>query len=360
MNQTIEKPATPHSWPQEVRELLSWVKDNALLCAAAAIALPGISVFHYTQYEHVPISITSSEMLAALPVVLSVILLTIIILCAAMLMPLSAMFESAKRAPDGRWHLLPSREGGRRKSALLWLAALAVPGIILATAATFSSSSSKNDRWPMWLAMILSAAFYTWITQWTLPGRTHKHTLDSLLFTAFMGGFCQMLLIMTTMQLTLHALNPELSSYWIYASLIGTTFGLALVQLFFAALIETTSTHAGVVKQACTATAALVAVLCAFPYTGAWLAGYVISGSASGGADCVQLTISTEASDFNALLAPGNERKTQGVRLLANVDSTYFVRKQREARGTVYRIPAEKVTALTACPSTKNNSTQNK
>ena len=360
MTQMVESPPQTNRWRDEIREILGWIKDNAVFCAAAAIALPGISVFHYTQHEHVPVSITSSEMLAVLPLVLAVIVLVTVIVSGAMLIPLSAMFEYAKRAPDGRWHLLPPRERGRRKAALLWLAALTGPGIIVATAAVFVDSSSGSGRWKFWLAIFLATVIYTGITQWLLPGREHKRTVDSFFSASLMGSFCQMLLNLTAMQLALRALDPTLAKGWIYAALIVTTIVLALVQLFFAAMIEVTSMYGGVIKQACTATAALVAALCLFPYTGASLAGYVISGSASGGADCVQLTLSTGSSDFNALLEPGTERKTHSLKLLANVDDTYLVRTRGEERGTVYRIPAANVIALTACPSPRKDNTQKK
>lgn len=340
---------TTRAWLLELRAVQQWIETHPILLAGAAILLPSVSIYHYTISERVPLSVASPGLISALPSVLAAIAFLTIGLCALPILPASLMLDGAVREQSGRLRVLPRGSKERRQYALRWMGAFALPGGILALSLFASVSWLPESHWTVPLGIGLASAVFTGIV--TITRRAHGlvATFDSVLFSLLMS-LLQMLLAITVMKLAIRQIDPSAPDIVVFGALMGSSLILASVQVLVVVVIEETSQHAGFVTLAFVAALGAIALACIVPTTGAALAGSVIRASAAGNAECVQLRLSIEAKDFSDIVsAPNVSRDTVKLRLLSNTDGMYLVRKAEEPNETVYRIPSDKVVALTPC-----------
>jgi hypothetical protein len=259
------------------------------------------------------------------------------------------MFEDIERGPDGKLQLLPPKGGNRLKAIGLWLIILSTPGLLIAAALFSNVISPPGPEWPIPTAIFLSTILCTWLTRNTMRREKRKGILTDSLPIALSAVLAQMLLTTVAMQWALGLIGHDSGDAAIFGALMLATFLLAVLQIFYAAVIEATSNLAGIVTQACVGAAIAIVLACVIPPTSAALAGSIIRVIAPDGKRCMQLRLA-DMNKFAALHDKALTDRTVGVEVLANVDSGYLVRKQGNPNDSVYRIPADDVLELLSCP----------
>lgn len=337
-------------WLEQLKIALNWAEKHPLKLASAAIALPSLSIYYYLQAEHIPLSILSSDVISGLPSLLSIIALFTVALFTLALTPLTVMFEGAITEKDGSIRVQASARHERKIKSRRWLLALALPGTILAISVVLMAKHDDIDAWVMPTAIFLSTGAF--ITAARFLGRKRpkgKHWLESVWFAAA-SSVVQMLVAITLMKGVLQLISDVENIYGILAILIFSMILLAGLQLIAVGLIEWASKDGKIAANVFYASIALIAVFCVFPMTGAWLAGKVVSGSASGGRSCVQLSISGDKSDFSELMPSSKESQelTKPLNMLASTSSRYYVRPMQEKDRT-FTIPGDRVTHVQKC-----------
>lgn len=351
-----------HAWQSEASEILAWIEAHPTLLTASAIVLPSISITHYINTYHVPISITSPDILATLPLILATIALITVSLGVLLLLPFSVLFETIERKSDGSLQLLPKPEDGRGKTLLIWFSLLILPGVIFGLGGIALEHWLAVNPTIASLIVVASALLVAGITYSQIPRNQTRRFSFSTFLIALGSSLCQMFMVLSVMLLVLKSTDAHSSMASVAGKLSIAILILAALQLFMLALVEATSRHAGILKQACMGSALFVVVLCFLPITGARLAGNIISRTAMGGVDCVRFGLTDDAwNDFGMLRdtsgTPASRspaeatRHTANVRVLANVDGAYLVQKQEATDKAFYRIPADGITSLAKCPN---------
>ncbi len=356
MEGNLAKPSSNESvtlaaiWLEQLKIALNWAEKHPLKLASGAIALPSLSIYYYLQAEHIPLSILSSDVISGLPSLLAIIAAYTLALFALSLTPLTVMFEGAITEKDGSIRVQASARKERMRKSGLWLLALALPGTILATSVVFMAQHDGIDAWLMPTAIFSSSGLFVLAAR--RLGRKlpkGKHWLESVWFAAA-SSLVQMLVAITLMKQVLRLISDLDNVYGILAILIASVILFALLQLLAVGLIERASKGGKIAANVFYTSITLIVVFCAFPTTGAWLAGAVVSGSASGGRSCVQLSISGDKSDFSELMQLGKESQdlTKPLNMLASTSSRYYVRPMQEKDKT-FTVPSDRVTQIKKC-----------
>ncbi len=338
-------------WLKELMVIKFLLEKHPVLASASALLLPSISIYHYTMREHVPLSIASPDVVSSLPSVLAAIAFLVVAVAALPLIPVSLMFADVTRDSDGQLQVLPRDAAQRKKDILHWLFAFMFPGFCIAAGVCTSTLWLTDVDWPIPVAAISASLIFTWTVLQKRRDGKRRHSWDTVL-TTFAIGFLQMLIAIYAMQCALKIFGKSPSNTQAILALLAAVLLLPLVQMFAVRLIEHTSQRYGFVMQAFIGATCLIAATCLIPPTGAFLAGHVIAGSASGYTPCTQLRLNSQASDFKEL-AGKESPLTIPLKILSDAGGSYLVRKSDSEEQTVYRIPDASVIALSPCSSKK-------
>lgn len=345
-------PPTQIHWKQDLRATLKLIGENSFLIGGGIVFLSAVSLFYYIQIEHVPLNLASSDVFAALPVLFATVSLLTLVLTVMSLLPVTLMFDGVSRSNEGTLQALPSDRANRTAFIRWWLAALTLPGLVLAAAMALSIGTDLSKAID-WLIMPIALAFSCLSFVFSLRKAHQKNhrTLD--LYTqgqAATLSLIQMLLLIVVMQWVLRYTKLEIL-WQVVASMLLAALAIAILQIFLALLIVATSNRGSLLMQALVGSIVIVVAACLFPFTGGKLAGYVLQTSAMGGRSCVQLTLTAEAHDSADLIGSQNGIKTTPpLTLLAQSEQVYLARRHDKGQDDVYRIPVEHVQKIGACP----------
>ncbi len=345
-------PPKVRTWREDSKLIGRWIERHRTILAALAFLLPSTGLYHFATIGRVPLEIASSDVIAALPLLLGRITFIVVVLSALPILPALLMFEGAVREPDGRVRVLPSARRARRKKVVQWLLALAIPGFMIAVALIGTVSFGWSDTWVIPLAIAISSATFAFTIQ-RIRRAPDKDTMAIDSIARYVAaGVAQMMVALITMQLSLRHVSDSMNEWLVFGILIVATIIVAILQVLLIRIIELTSRHAGFVQQAFFGALVVISIAFVYPPSGAALTAAVLRDSASGGDRCVTLELTRDAADFAKLIAPSgvDEAETVGLSLLSNLGGTYLARKHGSPDDTVYRIPIAKVSGMKACP----------
>lgn len=341
--------AIPLTWLEQFVAALKWAEDHPVKFASGAIALPTLSIFYYLHENHLPLSILSSDVISSLPSLLTLISALTLSLFALTLMPIIFIFDGANTEQDGSIRSLISSGNTRLANSFIWLAALMLPGAILAIAVVLMTKYDGNDAWAIPLSVILASSTFALILYALGKRRPFiKYVLESSTL-AFCSNLAQMLLTLTLMKQALRFFPDLKCLCLILLILLATVATIAIVQILLVHAIELGSKKGRIAANAFYVSIALVSAACLFPTTGSHLAGIALSNSASGGWECVHLSISGEPRDYSEIMEPTGIQ-TKPVHIFAATSSRYYIRLEGESDRT-HMISSERVTQIKKCPT---------
>ncbi|SEK37814.1 hypothetical protein SAMN05428989_0004 [Pseudoxanthomonas sp. GM95] len=343
----------PANWLSEVRTAQGWVEAHPVLLSIMAILLPSISIYHYTTAENLPLSIASPDIISSLPSVLAAIAFLAVTLVVLILTPALLILEGVQRDDKGRLRVM-SRDPQQRKQDLRrWFIAYCIPGALIAAAVATRALWLRDAQWLVFAAILFAFVLFT-----VMVRRIKKKPLGSLvsdgtiLTLAF--SLIQMLLAISAMQIAIKLVGDAASERLVIAAVLLAMLTLPAIQLVSVIAIEVTSDRYGFVLQAFLGALGVIFALCVVPPTGAYLAGQVIGGSASGHANCVYLKFRESENNYEELVDKKSKQTVQ-VKIYANASSSYLIRKVGDKDGAVYRIPQESIVSISPCPNLKKN-----
>lgn len=346
------------AWKEELRIVSKWIEEHPALLTVLAFLLPSSGLYHFVTADHIPLELASSDVIAALPLLLVRISFLVIMLSALFALPALMVFEGAVREQDGSIRVFPPfirrrrrKLGPRAKKLLLWLLALSVPGLAIAAALAVDAMLDQSDAPVVPVAIGVGVVAFVVITRGIRRSAQNGESLHEFTALSAAAGVTQMMAALFCMQFALRYVPSATHDGLVFALLLFAVFILAFVQITIVVVIEQTSRHAGFVRQGFVGALCLVSIAFIFPHSGAALTGMALRDTASGGHRCVRLAMTAESADFRTLIhknAAGAGR-TVGLNLLSNLGGTYLARIRGDKEKTVYRIPTDKVVSMAPC-----------
>lgn len=357
-------------WQQFSRASL-WLNDRALPMSGLMLSIAMLYMLSFIQQEKVPLSITSSTMITALPSLFVLLVLLIALLTGFLLSPTLALFTPM--TPQGSKRLIDLLQGqhdkpsqGRQPAvskAIIggWLLSLAPPGVALGIVELLPMQ--WLDEYSIWLelafllmcpalaVLILWVAirFHPQVPKW----RETSWSFRGLLMATMLP---QLVLMTYVVMLAARATHGNGGSLGILAlcTLTGAV-GLGLLQLAGARLIAVVTKPGDSLAGAALLSIGLVALLGIYPPSGALLAGAALQITASGARTCAVLSWTPEgAKALPRLKDSAFPNDTLPLRILVESDGHFLVRAIGEKSKRVDFIPRSVVTGIHECPAVRS------
>ncbi|MHC8314960.1 hypothetical protein [Pseudomonas sp. LB3P31] len=349
--------ATPDRFKQ-LSQFLLWLNERAWPLTVGILLMSGVYLYQYIQEEKIPLSITSSAVITALPVMSAILVFIITILVAFVLLPIFVLFhklnDSDRRLSDELTLGRASPEQRKRHIRMLgrWAASLLVLGTFCALLSAIGSQVSGTWYWTLAAVVgtVLTIAVYYWLMTLGIDG---PMSMD-FRFACLMSAFVQMGVILNVTIIAIDIAGRYVSNlWWLVPLMLGEVLVLWIIQLLGALFVVKMRSHDNPLALVACAVLVLVVVLGMYPGSGAKLGGFAFQVSASGARNCTIVNFGPESKGFEAITDPARPGFSRPLRVIAEADGTYFVRLWKSDSKAVQFVPRAGLVGVDVCPGDK-------
>ncbi|MHC8407872.1 hypothetical protein [Pseudomonas sp. TMB3-21] len=338
---------------------LQWLNERAWPLSIAILLTAGVYLYQYIQEEKIPLSITSSAVLTALPVMSAILVFVISILVAFVLMPIFVLFhrldDSGRRLSDDFSFGPRSVERRSRHLRVLgrWGASLLVLGIFCATLSVIGSQVTGTWYWG--LAAVGGTGVTVAIYYWLMTSGIEGPVSTDFRFACVMSAFVQVGVILNVTIVAIDIAGQYVSNlWWLVPLMLVELLIVWIIQLLGALFVVRMRSHQNPVALVASAVTVLVIVLGLYPPTGAKLGGFAFQVSASGARNCTIMNFGPESKGLDTLTDPEKPGFSRPLRVVAEADGTYFVRLWKTDSKAVQFVPRASLIGVDVCPAKKN------
>ena len=356
------KPAgtSPDRFAHLSRSLL-WLNERAWPLGIGILLTAGMYLYQYIHEENIPLSITSSAVLTALPVMSAILVFIISILVAFVLLPIFVLFHqldaSGKRLSDDLSFDQKSPEAQARHRHLLWRwgGGLLILGIFCGSLTAIGSQVQVNL---LWGSAAVSAAMLTIAGYYRLMTLGVQGTISTeFRIACVMSAFVQIMVILNVTIVAIHIASQYVSQLgWLVPLMLGELAIVWLIQLLGAQFVVKVRGHQNPLALLAIAVTVVVIGLGLHPQSGAKLGGFAFQFSASGARNCTIMSFSPQSQGLEAIADPDRPGFSRPLRVVAEADATYFVRLWKTDSKAVQFVPRSSLTGIDACPVDKKAS----
>lgn len=348
-------PPTPNRYTQLSQSLL-WLNERAWPLTIGVLLTAGVYLYQYIQEEKIPLSITSSAVITALPVMSAILVFIISVLAAFILLPIFVLFhrldESGKRLSDEFSVDQTSPEKRARHRGMLWRwgSSLLIFGTFCALLTLIGSQITATWYWGLAaaLGLMLTMACYFWL----LTFNVERPVSTDFRFACVMSAFVQIGVILNVTIVAIEIADQYIQSlWWLVPLMAGVLFFVWMIQLLGAMFVVKMRRHEHPVALIASVGIVLVILLGLYPPTGAKLGGFAFQVSASGARNCSIMNFVPESKGLEPVMDPGKPGFSLPLRVIAEADGVYFVRPWRTDTKAVRFVPRASLLGVDGCPA---------
>lgn len=349
--------ATPDRFKQ-LSQCLLWLNERAWPLTVGILLMAGVYLYQYIQEEKIPLSITSSAVITALPVMSAILIFIISILLAFVLLPIFVLFhrfnDSQRRLSDELTLGPATAQQRKRHKRMLgrWASSLVVLGTFCALLSVIGSQVSATWYWTLLAVVgtVLTIAAYYWLMTLGIDG---PMSMD-FRFACLMSAFVQMGVILNVTIVAIDIAGRYVSNlWWMVPLMLVELLVLWIIQLLGALFVVKMRSHDNPLAMVACAVMVLVMVLGFYPASGARLGGFAFQVSASGARNCTVLNFGAESKGFESITDPDRPGFSRPLRVIAEADGTYFVRLWKSDTKAVQFVPRAGLVGVDVCPREK-------
>lgn len=353
---TPSKRISPDRFAQLSRHLL-WLNERAWPLSIGVLLMAGVYLYQYIQEEKIPLSVTSSAVITALPVMSALLVFIITMLVAFVLMPIFVLFhrlnDSGRRLSDDFSfdHQDPERKAGHLRLLARWAGGLVILGTFCALLSVIGAEVSANVWWASAAAVgtVLTIACYCWLMTLGVEG---PMSMDFRV-ACVMSAFVQVIVILQVTIVVIDIAGQYVNNIgWIVPLMLVELMVVWVVQLLGALLVVKMRSHENPVALIACAVLLLVIGLGLYPPSGAKLGGFAFQVSASGARHCAILNFGPESKGLDGITDPGRPGFSRPLRVIAEADGIYFVRLWKAESKAVQFVPRASLAGIDVCPPT--------
>jgi hypothetical protein len=346
--------ASPRNRYAQLSQGLLWLNERAWPLGGSILLIAGIYLFQYIQVEKIPLSITSSAVVAALPAMFVMLVFVITMLGALIVMPAFIIFhrlnDSGERLSDhlsfdqGKSGLTPLR----RRLMLHWLyGVLLLGGFVWLIGAL--ASYDRTGGW--WTIGIVGLGFLTLLGHAWIITRVWKTSVSFDFWVAcVMSALVQLFAILNVTVVVARSVSEYVDDVWLFVPFMFLELVLLwLIQLGGAYFVVVMRRHEHPVAHAALVAMVIIFVVGLIPQASARLAGVTLQLPSSGARNCTVMTWAPSTQLLDAIRDPGNPGSSIRLRLLAEADGMYIVRPWRADTKAVQFVPRSSVTGIDEC-----------
>ncbi|VVP90728.1 hypothetical protein PS918_03207 [Pseudomonas fluorescens] len=352
--ETASTRSSPNRYAQLSNSLL-WLNERAWPLTVGILVTAGLYLYQYILEEKIPLSITSSAFLTALPAMSAILVIIISVLVAFILLPIFVLFHrlnaSDKRLSDDFSFEQRSPEQNARHRRLLgrWVGGLLILGIFCTVFSVVGSQVTSNLWWTAAAVLGAGLTFFAYDRLMTL--RVEGPVSTEFRMVCLMSAFVQIVVILNVTIVAIDIAGRYVSSLWWLLLLVpAELFFLGMIQLLGALFVVKMQGHDHPAAFLAIAVMAVVVALGLHPASGAKLGGFALQLSSSGARNCTIMSVDQQSVGLEAILDPDRPGFSRPLRVLAEADGTYLVRPWKTDAKGVRFVPRASVNGVDACP----------
>jgi hypothetical protein len=346
--------ASPRNRYAQLSQGLLWLNERAWPLGGSILLIAGIYLFQYIQVEQIPLSITSSAVVAALPAMFAMLVFVIAMLGALIVMPAFILFhrlnDSGERLSDhlsfdlGTSGLTPLH----RRLVLHWLyGVLLLGGFVWLIGAL--AAYDHTGGW--WIVGMVGLGLLTLLGHAWIITRVWKTSVSFEFWIAcVMSALVQWIAILNVTVVVARSVSEYVEDVWLFIPFMFLELVLLwLIQLGGAYFVVVMRRHEHPVAHAALVAMVIIFVVGLIPQTSAKLAGATLQLPSSGARNCAVMTWAPGTPLLDAIKDPGHPGSSIRLRLLAEADGMYIVRPWRADTKAVQFVPRSSVTGIDEC-----------
>jgi hypothetical protein len=361
---------TLKEWAHEISHTLRWINDRAWPLAGVVLFIAAIYLNSFIIAENVPLSLTSSAVITALPVIGVFLALLIGSLVAFFLSPTVILFTRfGKKSTDTLLKLsLEKKNGDTRKwnnrlriIMLMWFLKVLFIATVLVVPMFIASrwiedSPDFSATVLILLVLALTPLFIYFAIKHLVRDLKIFDIVPDFWITTIIAILPQTLIL--AQLLTISAHHAEGSNVKVALFMLAGALALTVLQIGGAWLLALLNHPGQSLKRIGCFVLVPIFLFGIYPASGAWLAGAVMQLTASGARACAVLTWAEPDSVVSAQVRdkrhPGSSVR---LRILTEADGQYLVRPEGETSKVVYFVPRTSVASINACPRNTGDQT---
>jgi hypothetical protein len=337
---------------------LLWLNERAWPLSIGILLTAGLYLYQYIQEENIPLSITSSAVITALPVMSAILVFIISVLTAFVLLPIFVLFQrlnpGGQRLSDEFSFGHRDAAAGRRHLRMLgrWAGGLMILGTYCAV--LIAASSYVQAHWLSTSAAVVGAALTIAAYYWLMTRGVQGPISSEFRFACVMSAFVQVGVILNVTLVAITFASQYVNHIgWLFPLMLAELLFVWLIQLLGALFVLKMRGHQNPVALLAIAVMAVVVGLGLNPPSGAKLGGFAFQMSASGARHCTVMSFTPDTKGLEAIADPGRPGFSRPLRVIAEADATYFVRPWKTDSKVVQFVPRASLTGIDACPVDK-------
>lgn len=347
---------------EQISDGLTWLNDRAWPLAGFIFFVPVIYLFNFIQTEKIPLSITSSSVMAAMPILFALILLCVALLVGLLLAPTIILFTpvesgSSKRlidllpipqATSSSWSPFPLR------IIIAWLlipfAIVFIFILIFCLVDLLDGSRLLLQTLVVLSIPAVALMFVVFTMKTTLKASRLRSVNPGFIGYVLVGVTPQFLILSYILTVCLRLMNSSDHPLMILLlSFFGGILFICVIQLAGATVIASITEPRRSFSAAFSVGCVLVVLLGLYPPSASFITGGVFGATISGGRPCAVLMLNSGDGIAVNLVDASDSKKTIGLRLLMEVDGSLWVRQHQSQNKDVYFIDRTSVSGVREC-----------
>jgi len=339
---------------RQLSELLYWSNERAWPLGVGVLLTAGLYLYQYIQSEKIPLSITSSAVITALPAMSAILIVVVLAMVLFLLLPTFILFHKLnasglRLSDDLRFGKNDPRSTARHRQVIMrWAGGLLVMGAYCLLVGV-AGASLHGSRWwgpTMLVGAVITIAAYVYFI---VRGVGVKVSTD-FKFACVMSAVSQVVVILAVTSALLRIAGAYVENIWWTVPLVlSELLVLWIIQLLSAMFVMKLLRHENPVGLAAVVTLIIIVLVGLFPPTGARLGGVAFQYSASGARNCTVLHFNVDSKGFDAMIDPSRPGFSRPVRVIAEVDGVYFVRPWKSLSKAVEFVPRATLAGVDGC-----------
>lgn len=343
----------------QLSRCLLWLNERAWPLSIGILLTAGLYLYQYIQEENIPLSITSSAVITALPVMSAILVFIISVLTAFVLLPIFVLFQrlnpAGQRLSDEFSFGQRDAAAGRRHLRMLgrWAGGLLILGSYCSV--LIAASSYVQSHWLSTGAALLGAGLTIAAYYWLMTRGVQGRVSNEFRIACVMSAFVQLGVILNVTIVAISIASQYVNHIaWLFPVMLAELLIVWLIQLLGALFVLKVRGHENPIALLAIAIMAVVIGLGLNPPSGAKLGGFAFQMSASGARHCSIMTFAPDTKGLEAIADPARPGISRPLRVIAEADATYFVRPWKTDSKAVHFVPRASLTGIDACPVGKN------
>jgi len=345
----------------EAKEILNWLSRHKWAATGILLITSTLYLCNFVYVEKIPLSITSPSVIAAIPVISVYVAILIFLFAVVLFVPLIIFFFPFRNEYGKNYFVIERRNDGayQIKEWRIVLGWFLLPPIICP--AVFIHDWGAFVFIAYIFAVVMTSFWLILLRNLALPPDCESRRASFWFWIAAGVAFVFQIVIMLVLSDFFIKFMEDAGDgrRLVHAQSAFCLYCAVLIQFIATQFLKNSWRQDGFLKKVTWTSLGVIVFLGAMPHSASFLTGFALQTTSSGARGCAVLSwAQTEIDVVEDLVDKANPSHSINLRILADVDGYYIVRRHEDYRRSemVYFISRRIVAGMKTCPVSKGQS----